>query len=90
MTIKELFDGATGSSLALSIVRPQDVQIFFTPDGVAPVTFPALSPELAEPSPQLTAISPGPSLEDLFNCGVNFFAPGFNHCAQNCIYFIDA
>jgi hypothetical protein len=52
--------------------------------------FPALVFELAEPSPELTAPSPRPSFQDLLNCGMNFFAPGFYHRPQDCIYLIDA
>jgi hypothetical protein len=87
---KDLFDGSACSPWALGIAHPENSHIFFIPDGISQASFPAVGPELAEPSPEFTAPSPWPSFKDLLNCGVNFFGVGFYHRPQNCIYLIDA
>jgi hypothetical protein len=90
VTRKELFDGPACSGPALSIVRAENGQIFFTPNGMAPASLPLLFPELAEANPQLSALSPRPSLQNLLDCIMNFLAPSLDHWPQKCVNLLYA
>jgi hypothetical protein len=86
----ELLDGPACSGPALSIVRAENGQVFFTPNGMAPASLPLLFPELAEANPQLSALSPRPSLQNLLDCIMNFLAPSFDHWPQKCVNLLYA
>jgi hypothetical protein len=89
VTRTEFFDGAECSGPALSVIRVEDAQIFFTPNSMTPIG-PPLFPELTEANPQLSALSSWPSLQNLLDCIVDFLASRFDHSPQNCVNLLYA
>jgi hypothetical protein len=89
VTRKEFLDALARPSSAPKVIGTEDAQIFFIPNGMPPIS-PRLFPELAEAHPQLSALSPRPSPQNLLDCSMNFLAPGFDHWPQNCVNLLYA
>jgi hypothetical protein len=86
----EFIDGPACSGSALSVIRVKDAQIFFIPNSMMPISLLPLIPKLAEADPQLSALSPRPSLQNLLDCIMNFLAPSSDRWPQNCVNLLYA
>jgi hypothetical protein len=86
----EFIDGPACSGSALSVIRVKDAQIFFTPNSMMPISLLPLFSQFASANPQLSALSPRPSLQDLLDCSMNFLARSFDPWPQTCVNLLYA